>query len=449
MFNTRHLSKLSGPFGCFVLCLFGLFALAPRAAAVDPKPTTLYSFCSQSNCADGQTPSAGPLVEEGGSYYGTTSQGGLYGQGAVYVLTRKPKAIAFAETVLYSFCPASGCVDGAEPQGRLVIDKDGSIFGTTVLGGANDNNTGVVFKLTPNTNKTAYTETVLYNFCSANACTDGGTVFSGLIMDQQGNLFGTTFAGGGHGAGVVFELIPNANKTAYAQSVLYNFCSAGSCTDGQQPLSGLIMDQQGNLYGTTVGGGVNDNSGVVFELSPNANKTAYTETVLYKFCSANGGTCTDGMTPGYGSLLMDKHGKLYGTARAGGSGNNGGVVFELAPNANKTQYTETVLYSFCSAALCADGWTPLSGLVMNKAGDLYGTTQAGGGSGKGTVYELKLNPIKHTYSKNVLYSFCRLGGCTDGSSPLAGLILQKQGRLAGTTQEGGTAGKGTVFLLKP
>jgi uncharacterized repeat protein (TIGR03803 family) len=447
MLDARHLSKASELFCSFVLSLLVVAALAPRAAALDPKPTILYNFCSLANCADGRTPSAGPVVARGGSYYGTTSMGGANNQGAVYVLTRKPNAVAFTETVLYSFCPASGCADGAEPQGQLLIDKDGSIFGTTVLGGANGNS-GTVFKLTPNAKKTAYTETVLYNFCSANACTDGGTPFSGLIMDQEGNLFGTTFAGGA-GAGIVFELIPNANKTAYTESVLYNFCSLTDCADGQQPRSGLIMDQAGNLFGTTVGGASNEESGVVFKLTPNANKTAYTETVLYSFCSTGGAACTDGETPGYGSLLMDKHGKLYGTTQAGGAGNNGGVVFELTPNTAKTVYTETVLYSFCSLAVCSDGSTPLSGLVMNKAGDLYGTTQAGGESGLGTAYELKLNPIKHTYSERVFYSFCSLGGCTDGSSPLAGLTLQRHGRLIGTTDFGGTAGKGIIFLFRP
>jgi uncharacterized repeat protein (TIGR03803 family) len=187
-----------------------------------------------------------------------------------------------------------------------------------------------------------------------------------LIMDAAANLYGTTYHGGTSGGGVVFKLAPDGTET-----VLYSFCSQFNCADGDHPSAGLIMDGAGNLYGTTYYGGTSG-GGVVFKLAPDG-----TETVLYSFCSQS--NCADGSDPEAG-LIMDGAGNLYGTTSDGG-GTFGGVVFKLAPDG-----TETVLYSFCSQSGCADGSYPEAGLIMDGAGNLYGTTLGGGTSGTGVVF---------------------------------------------------------------
>ena len=166
--------------------------------------------------------------------------------------------------VLYSFCPQSGCADGSQPVAGLIMDAAGNLYGTTKVGGTGGTGgafgQGVVFKLAPDG-----TETVLYSFCSQANCTDGLQPFAGLIMDAAGNLYGTTLNGGiGSGSGVVFKLAPDGTQT-----VLYSFCSQANCTDGLAPQAGLLMDAAGNLYGTTALGGIAPgNSGVVFALTP-------------------------------------------------------------------------------------------------------------------------------------------------------------------------------------
>ena len=172
--------------------------------------------------------------------------------------------------VLYSFCPQSGCADGSQPVASLIMDAAGNLYGTTVIGGAGVDcagpSCGVVFKLAPDG-----TQTVLYSFCPQSGCADGAGPRAGLLMDAAGNLYGTTKVGGtggtggAFGQGVVFKLAPDGTET-----VLYSFCSQlPNCTDGATPGAGLIMDAAGNLYGTTALGGIAPgNSGVVFALTP-------------------------------------------------------------------------------------------------------------------------------------------------------------------------------------
>jgi uncharacterized repeat protein (TIGR03803 family) len=271
----------------------------------------------------------------------------------------------------------------------------------------------------------------LYSFCAAANCADGQSPVGTLAIDKKGNLYGTTTIGGantnaaGFYAGTVFEVTKDGNET-----VLYNFCSAAGCADGFQPIAGLIMDGSGNLFGTA-GGGTTGN-GVVFEVSRNG-----TETVLYSFCPNPGNGCTDGTGPS-GGLILDSAGNLYGTTLTGGA-NGEGVVFEVSPAGQ-----ETVLYSFCARPNCADGQEPEGGVVADAAGNLYGTTFAGGfGNNPGVVFELTAS------SEQVLYNFCQLSGCTDGETPLAGVILDAAGNLFGTTQVGGANASGTVFEVTP
>ncbi len=277
---------------------------------------------------------------------------------------------------------------------------------------------------------TADTETVLYSFCAQRKCADGETPGAGVIMDASGHLYGTTLVGGGHGGGTACELTPNAAKTKWTETVLYRFCAQSECTDGAPPDTGLIMDKSGHLYGTTELGGAHE-SGTVFELTPNAAKTIWIHKILYSFCAQT--NCTDGESPDAG-LIMDKPGHLYGTTELGGA-HELGTVFELTPNAAKTKWTETVLYGFCAQSECTDGAEPIAGLIID-AGHLYGTTGYGGALGAGTVFELTPNAAKTKWTETVLYSFCTQSACTDGAVPYAGLIMDKSGHLYGTTSYG-------------
>jgi uncharacterized repeat protein (TIGR03803 family) len=410
-------------------CGLALTSFIPFAHAGESF-TALYSFCSQTNCADGEVAHAGVIADASGNLYGTTLDGGANGRGVVYKL-----APDGSETVLYSFCQKANCADGGSPYTGVVMDKAGNLYGATACSEPGCAY-GLVFKLAPDG-----TETVLHAFKGGKK--DGADP-NDLIMDKSGNLYGTTELGGGtgcsgEGCGTVFKITPKGKE-----SVLYAFCAQQNCIDGAEPFARLLLDKVGNLYGTTVDGG-STGHGTVFELAPDR-----TETVLYSFCPQ--GNCPDGANP-YSALIMDKAANLYGTTTNGGSAGNG-TVFKLAPGG-----TESVLYSFCTKTNCDDGAYPISGLVADKAGNLYGTTQSGGSgtgssdcadfTGCGVVYKLATDG-----TETVLHAFCSKKNCTDGGSDLAGmagLTLDKSGTLYGTTPQGGANGftNGTVFAVRP
>jgi uncharacterized repeat protein (TIGR03803 family) len=255
------------------------------------------------------------------------------------------------------------------------------------------------------------TETVLHAFGGGS---DGGYPVGNLIFGKGGDLYGTTSGTGGSNAGTVFRLTPNGKK----ETVLYSF---GAGSDGAYPYGGLVADEKGNLYGTTILGG--NGYGVVFKLTPKGK-----ETVLYTF---TGGS--DGSEP-YAGLIMDAKGNLYGTTSAGGDANvNGGVVFKLTPRGK-----ETVLHTFTGNP---DGAAPFDGLIQDAAGNFYGTTEYAGAAGAGVVF--KMTPAGH---ETVLYTF---NGGSDGAEPLGGLLEDESGNLYGTTSAGGTSGAGAVFKLPP
>jgi uncharacterized repeat protein (TIGR03803 family) len=330
------------------------------------------------------------------------------------------------ERVLHEF--HSGA-DGAFPVASLVIDNMGNLYGTTVAGGGggecgNFTDCGTVFKVT----RTG-TETILHTFIGG--C-DGANPRSGFVMDDAGNMYGTTQIGGvcnnALGFGTVYKLTPSGTV-----SLLYIFQGGA---DGENPVGNLAADGQGDLYGAASGGdpnGCSGGCGLVFRVTPQGAKTD-----AYAF---RGGA--DGQWP-YGDVIIDTGGNIYGTTLSGGgSGCNGqgcGTVFKVAPNG-----TETVLYAFQGGA---DGWYPENGVVMDGAGNLYGTTETGGSSDAGTVF--KVTPAG---AHSVLYSF--LGGA-DGGDPQAGVILDGSGNLYGTTYGGGTGkgckssgGCGVVFEVTP
>ena len=201
------------------------------------KETVLYSF---TGAPDGEFPKSSLVWDSTGNLYGTTEYGGANGYGTVFEVTATGK-----ETVLYSFCSQADCVDGSYPYSGLVQDSSGNLYGTTVDGGANG--AGTVFELA-----TTGKETVLYSFCSQSGCVDGAYPFSSLVRDSSGNLYGTTQYGGANSAdaGTIFEVTTTGKET-----VLYNFCSQPGCVDGSYTATGLLRDSAGNLYGTTFYGG--------------------------------------------------------------------------------------------------------------------------------------------------------------------------------------------------
>jgi len=365
--------------------------------------TLLYTFTGGT---DGRTPLGGVILDAAGNLYGTTSQGGnlacSLGCGTVFKVDR-----AGNETVLYSFA-GTGAGDGEYPNAALVRDAAGTLYGTTVGGGASGY--GTVFKL-----DTTGKETVLHSFSGATG--DGASPYGGVVRDGQGNLYGTTEAGGTSNYGTVFKL-----DTTGKETVLYSFTGTGG--DGKSPFAGVVRDGQGNLYGTTQAGGVL-NYGTVFKLD-----TTGKETVLYSFAGTGG----DGAQPMSG-LARDANGNLYGTTNSGGTGVEGGngVVFKL-DNTGR----ERVLYHFPWTG--AKGIHP-HGVVRDTQGNLYGTTVFQGASGWGTVF--KLAP---TGKLTVLYNFT--GSNADGGDPYAGVARDGQGNLYGTTSAG-ALGYGTVFKITP
>jgi len=324
-------------------------------------------------------------------------------------LTTALRAHAQTETVLHSF---AGRPDGATPSSVLILDTKGNLYGVTFSGGAYSKN-GTVFKMTP-----SGTETILHRFHPQRNEDGGGP--TGLVLDKNGNLYGTTADGGANGRGTVFKLTPSKTET-----VLYSFGANG--TDGSTPCYGVALDTQGNLYGMTFYGGAYG-GGTAFKVTPSG-----TETILHSF-NTNG---TDGYFP-FASPILDKKGNLYGTTYYGGaycSPYGCGTVFELTPSG-----TETILYSFGADGV--DGQYPEAGLVFDEEGNLYGTTRYGGAYGNGTVFELMPSG-----TETILWSF---GNGTDGANPVADLIFDGTGNLYGTTPYGGAYGNnGTVFELMP
>jgi uncharacterized repeat protein (TIGR03803 family) len=355
------------------------------------------------------------------------------------------------ETVLWDF--GSG-TDGVSPYAGLLIDTNGNLYGTTEHGGTNPSpnagfNAGTVFELSPPSTPGAdWTESILYNFGNpASITNDGNTPYGGLIVDLNGNLYGTTRLGGTFGTpdgdGTVFELSPPATSGGnWTESILWNFGNHKSA-DGQRPEAGLVMDSSGNLYGTTTDGGANG-LGTVFKVIPNG--TSSTESVIYSFA---GGTL-DGATPLAGLTLDSTTGNFYGTTKVGGA-NGFGTVFKLSPpTSGGAGWTELVLYNFAGGT--GDGATPLADVTFDTTtGNLYGTTSAGGANSAGTVFELTHpSAIGGNWTESVLWNFGSTGiGAVDGTIPNAGLMIDSNGALYGTTTAGGTSGSGTAFQLTP
>jgi uncharacterized repeat protein (TIGR03803 family) len=401
-----------------VLLLFLTFATIAVPAAQGQGFSVLHAFAGGS---DGFDPIYGSLIlDASGNLYGVTSLGGggacSGGCGTVFKVS--PSGVM---TILYGFTGAT--TDGKYPEGTLVMDTEGNLYGTTSGGGTsgdacNNYGCGTVYKLDSNG-----VETVLYNFSGG---VDGATPNAGLVRDSAGNLYGTTYIGGLYNWGTAFMVDPSGNET-----VLHNFNGAGG--DGGDVIGGLIRDSAGNLYGTTQGGGIsgcvpglNIGCGTIYEINPSGD-----ETVLFKFPYPP----TDGEWPGDEHLVRDHAGNFYGTSQGGASNPSYGKVFKLDSAGELT-----VLHSFTGGAGGSDPW---AGLVRDSQGNLYGTTSGGGGAkcydGCGIVF--KLSP---TGKFTVMHEFT---GGPDGGVPFTGLVLDSAGNLYGMTLEGGI-GDGVVFKIK-
>ena len=301
----------------------------------------------------------------------------------------------------------------------------------SALGASGSFALALVLALPAASSASAATHRVLHSFCQVALCADGYAPSAGLVRDADGNLYGTTAGGGANGAGEVFELLRDGSSWDF--KIIYSFCAQADCADGGFPAARLIMDTSGNLYGTNNG----LIGGSVFELVPNADRSKWSLTTLHAFCVTQ--NCTDGLVPLALSYRGQQSGSFYdgvsalfGTTQLGGTG-LGGTVYTLKPPVHgKTAWKEKILYNFCSQANCADGNRPSSGVTLDARGNLYGTTAAGGATGtsgesEGILYELSSG----SWNETILYSFCQQAECKDGETPNGTLVLDANGSLWG------------------
>jgi uncharacterized repeat protein (TIGR03803 family) len=389
---------------------------------------------------DGANPFGTLIMDSSGNLYGTASSGAngscvfiaISGCGTAFKMTNKSGKWGFS--TLYKF---EASTDGAAPLAPLTIGPDDKLYGTTNNGGEGpcaylgDTGCGTVFELPVTAEPAA--DKVLYRFSGGD---DGGVPLLSGVVFVGNTMFGTTAADGdlscnsGEGCGTVFSVSATGKET-----VLHAFTGAGG--DGASPLAGLVADKEGNLYGTTASGGglgnCTNGCGTIFEMV--RSQSGWTEKILYAFTGT-----ADGENPN-GGLILDSRGDIYGTTWQGGGG-SGGTAWELHKNASGS-WSLFVLTSFETS-----GFTT-SPLVMDSKGDLFGTTQNGGTFNFGRIFELIPNPKGFGYKE--LYDFT---GAADGGNPLGGLVLDSAGNLYGTTAYDGSggcggSGCGVVFEFTP
>jgi uncharacterized repeat protein (TIGR03803 family) len=422
-----------------IATLLGLAAALGGTAWAASNERILYSF---SGGADGDQPMSELVFDAHGNLFGTTHDGGEFGDGTVFELTPAANGLwsEWKETVIHSFHQDGK--DGAHPSARVIFDKEGNLWGTTENGGTDRTGTpviigGTVFELSPGPNET-WSETV-FSFQHAN-------IHSGLIFDKAGNIYGTTMSDPRMPSGGTVFKLARASNGKYSPTTLYafrqtrvQFMQNTPFVDGIMPLAGVIFDAEGNLYGITSaeGAGTTSNGGTFFKLARGSSGT-WAETPLHNF-NFNAGDAAAVST----DLIMDSHGNLYGTA--GGGAYRLGTLFELTRGSNG-KWSEAILHNFYNSN--GEGYAPHCRLIFDKAGNLYGTTGGGGTFGLGTVFKLSPGP-NGAWVETVLHAFVRDG--TEGSAPSAGLIFDAQGNLYGTTSRGGgdpgNPGHGTVFEI--
>jgi len=366
---------------------------------------------------DGSYPKAGLTMDKAGNFYGMASYGGTYGLGSIYKLTHSA-AGGWVFAPLYSF---TGGTDGAHPEGNITIGPDGTLYGVTEFGGTGN---GTVFNLKPPPTRpisalSPWVETVLYRFAGDS---DGAAPRGRVTFDSSGVMYGTTVGGGVQNNGVVFSLTP-AGGGSWAYNVLYAFTGAG----GRNPSGGVIIDSLGNFYGVTLNGG-SSGWGSVYELA--LVDSAWTETTLHSF--QNG---SDGIGP-VAPLIFGHDGNIYGGTETYDS--SGGSVFVLKPSQSGWDYSQ--VYD-----LPGHGNSGVMGQLMTDAnGNVYGTAWANGAYYNGTAFEL--SPSDSGWTLTTLHDFAR---SSDGGGPWSNLILYTDGKLYGTTEVGGAHDQGVIFEIAP
>jgi uncharacterized repeat protein (TIGR03803 family) len=360
--------------------------------------STLYSF---TGAADGSTPNGALIFNSGGQLYGTTIGGGTDRDGTIFRFDPTNKLL----TTLYSF---TGQNDGAQPVPKLALDSNGTIYGAAHYGGSA--NAGTVYRFVPNASQF----TSIYSF---QGLADGASPNGGLLIDRSGNVDGTAAQGGAFNFGSVFQVNPNTSQ----ETNLYSFNGA---SQGNHPNGIPTLTNVGLIFGATSKGGTNG-SGLIFSVNPSKK----TEKVLYRFTGGN-----DGDQPN-GGLVFNSAGMIFGTTHGGGT-NDAGTIYQFNP----VTLQFTTLYSFSGGD---DGAAPGGAMVLDSSGNLYGIT---GGStkypGNGTVFEF-------APATGDLVTLHQFSGGSDGSSPSNGLIFDPSGKLYGATQLGGTSGFGTLFSVTP
>jgi len=416
----------------FLILATGIPAAASGSSVVfAQQETVLHNFVAFSS--DGYEPYAGLVFDDVGNLYGTTRNGGSNASGTVIELLPEVGG-GYKEKILHNF----HFLDGVFPEAALILDSSGNLYGTTYLGGSREcfhNGCGTVFELVPQGGG-RWEEEVLYTFNDDGA--DGLNPAAGLTFDQAGNLYGTTTGGGLYGSGTVFELSPQAGG-GWTEMILHSFHYDGNTYfDGSDPVAGVTFDSSGNFYGTTLNGGTH-NRGAVFEMEP-TGAGGWTEEVIYAFAETVG----DGVGPAAG-VITDAADNLYGTTSVGGAYGHG-TVFKLTTGAG---WSESILHSFDEKA--SDGAGPEAALTFDARGNLWGTTVSGGaiiGSAPpkqpqpGTVFEL-------TPTSGGQWTESFLFPLKGGSYPLSSVVFDSSGNLYGTTNIGGTRDGGTVFEITP
>jgi uncharacterized repeat protein (TIGR03803 family) len=401
-----------------VVATLSLIILLAGASAAADHGKILYAF----NGNDGADPNGGLISDANGNLYGTTYAGGTSGAGVIFEVV-SPADGGWKLRVLHNF--SDNAPDGGTPTAGLILDRHGNFYGTTFKGGAAG--LGTVFELSCSSIG-HWTEHVLYSFQGNSG---GANPYAGLVMDSLGNIYGTTLGGGNSGqdcessgCGTVFQLAPTS--TGWQETILYKFTDNG--VDGINPTSGLILDQAGNLYGDTASGG-SSGAGTVFELTSQSGE--WVENILHSF-AVNG---VDGIAPS-GPLVFDANGNLYGlTFRGGAYGGYGygyGTAFELSPGSDG--WTETILFNFGGTTEL-----PTGPAVFDARGNIYGVAVGAYPYAPAIVFEL--TPWEGSWSEAVL------GGFAAGNVASGALLLDKAANIYGALGDGGPKNDGAVYEL--
>ena len=383
-----------------------------------PTVITLLNFLNgEFNTYQGGAPQAGLIKDAAGDFFGTTSAGGTNGgYGTVFELV--PNGGGYALNTLVSF----DGTDGQDPVAGLIQDSAGNLIGTTEFGGTAGD--GTVFEIVATPGGYASTPITLATFNGTN----GSGPVAGLVADSAGDLFGTTSSGGAAGGGTVFEIAKSANGYVSPPTTLASFSNVAGNPTPEFPRAGLIVDSAGDLFGTTEGGGPTGN-GTIFELAKTTSGYVSAPTTLLNFTGSNGSAPVAG-------LIADNAGNLFGTTQRGGVSNKG-TIFELVNNGGV--YTLTTLVSFNGN----DGAGPTAGLIEDRAGNLFGTTNAGGANNLGTAFKISKANSGYAATPTILASF----DSTDGQYPNGGLTADSAGNLLTTTSSGGAYSDGTIVEI--